>query len=272
MRENDSMRKLNYMRKKYAGLMLPGTSKFSPLDITALALCFGLFHGSFLQRALAAEPSAVEAGAISSTQATDVAGSATKHVPTSEELLSLRKAVDLAPNSAKAHYAYAHGLRAAGRTGQAISEYLDASKLDPTFYVVYHELALSKAKPEQLDEAIERLKLLQEHRPNDLLLCVALSELLEQRDELYAASKVLVDLIYGNHVPPQYISRVKARIHFLLNKNKDEQTMRKVQSEEPEADGAPLPLPESSLHRGLSASQLKDSKVMQNFGHPPILP
>ena len=131
---------------------------------------------------------------------------------------------------------------------------------------------MSKARPAQLDEAIERLRLLQAHRPNDLLLCISLSELLEQRDELYPAAKVLSDLLYTNTVPDKYLARLKARIHFLINKNKDEQTAKKIQVEESDADGAPLPLPESSLRRSLSASQLKDAKVMQNYGHAPLLP
>jgi predicted Zn-dependent protease len=151
-------------------------------------------------------------------------------------------------------------------------EYLDATQLDPAYYVSYHELSLSKARPEQLDEAIERLKQLHMHHPTDVLLCVALSELLEKRDEMYAASKVLSDLLYTNTIPEKYVNKVKARIHFLINKNKDEQTARSVQRDEPEGEGAPLPLPESSLRRSLSAGQLKDAKVMQNFGHAPLLP
>lgn len=235
--------------------------------------------GVTVSSTFAANGTLVESGSISETEAKaepQVLAPSSKvgglRVPSAAELSSLREAVDNAPNSAKAHYNYAHALRAAGKQSQAVTEYLDASQLDPTMYVVYHELALSKARPEQLEEAIDRLKLLQEHHPKELLLCVALSELLEQKDELYPAAKVLNDLVYANSVPEKYLARVKARIHFLLIKNKEEQTLKKVQSEEPEADAAPLPLPESSLRRSLSASQLKDAKVMQNFGHSQLLP
>lgn len=215
-------------------------------------------------------PSSVPVEGSVSTDATQPAQGA--HIPTDQEILVLKRAVDDAPNDAKVHYAYAHALRAAGKQSQAVAEYLDATQLDPANYVSYHELALSKARPEQLDEAIERLRQLQKHRPTELLLCISLSELLEQRDELYPAAKVLSDLLYTNTIPSKFVNRVKARIHFLINKNKDEQTARSVQSAEPEGEGAPLPLPESSLRRSLSASQLKDAKVMQNFGHAPLLP
>ena len=193
-------------------------------------------------------------------------------VPSEQEMQTLRKAVEDRPNDARVHYAYGHALRACGKQAQAVVEYLDATQLDPAYYVSYHELSLSKARPEQLDEAIERLRQLHMHHPTDVLLCVSLSELLEKRDEMYAASKVLSDLLYTNTIPEKYVNKVKARIHFLINKNKDEQTARSVQHDEPEGEGAPLPLPESSLRRSLSASQLKDAKVMQNFGHAPLLP
>jgi Tfp pilus assembly protein PilF len=194
------------------------------------------------------------------------------NVPNEQELRKLRSAMEDAPNDAKVHYAYGHALRAAGKQAQAVVEYLDATQLDPAYYVSYHELSLSKARPEQLDEAIERLRQLHTHHPTELLLCISLSELLEKRDELYPAAKVLSDLLYTNTIPEKFVNRVKARIHFLINKNKDEQTARSVRSDEPEGEGAPLPLPESSLRRSLSASQLKDAKVMQNFGHAPLLP
>jgi hypothetical protein len=269
------MRKFSTITRtsKQAGLL-------SRFNLLAKLMLFTVACGATSTMAFAANGTLVESGSVSETesksepQALPPGGAKTPapRVPSTTELATLREAVENTPNSAKAHYNYAHALRAAGKQSQAVTEYLDASQLDPTLYVVYHELSLSKARPEQLDEAIERLKLLQEHRPNELLLCIALSELLEQKDELYPAAKVLNDLVYANTVPEKYLARVKARIHFLLIKNKEEQQLKKVQSEEPEADAAPLPLPESSLRRSLSASQLKDAKVMQNFGHSQLLP
>ena len=247
------------------------TYRLGPLRGYACMALASLIVGIAPQVGFAGDSTLLESGSISTSAAAPARPTA-PHVPSAQELATLRDAIDVSPTSAKAHYAYAHALRAAGKQSQAVVEYLDASQLEPTFYVAYHELSLSKARPDQLDEAIDRLKLLQEHRPKDLLLCVSLSELLEQRDELYPAAKVLNDLVFDNNVPEKYLARVKARIHFLLLKNKEEQTVKKIQSEEPEADAAPLPLPESSLRRSLSANQLKDAKVMQNFGHAPLLP
>lgn len=268
MQERKYMRdkKLNNFDQAFAGRSIRSCG----LVLSALLGLAGLCA----PQAALAERTLLESGSVSATGSSAPTPSATAapHVPSASELAALKSAVDASPNVGKVHYEYAHALRAAGKQSQAVVEYLDASQLEPTLYVAYHELSLSKARPEQLDEAIDRLKLLQEHRPKDLLLCVSLSELFEQRDELYPAAKVLNDLVYSNSVPEKYLPRVKARIHFLLNKNKEEQTLRKVQSEEPEADAAPLPLPESSLRRSLSASQLKDAKVMQNFGHSQLLP
>jgi tetratricopeptide (TPR) repeat protein len=193
-------------------------------------------------------------------------------IPTAEELARLKQAVEDSPQEAKTHYAYAHALRLLAKNERAVTEYLDATALEPTLYVAYHELALSKARPDQLDQAIERLELLKEHRPKDLLLCVALSELYEQRDNLYFAAKVLSDLLHTNSVPEKYLARVKTRVHYLLTKNKDAQAASQIQHDDLEGESAPLPLPESSLKRNLSAGQMKDARVMQSFGHAPLLP
>ncbi len=193
------------------------------------------------------------------------------HAPSAVEMINLKQRVLDTPQDAQAHYAYAHGLRLMGRNEQASIEYLEATSLDPSLFIAYHELALSKARPAQLDEAIDRLYALMEHQPRSLMLRVGLSELLEQRGKLYPASKILVDLVYAKAVPEKYLPKVEARIHYLLSKNKEAQTSEKVHSEDGDSD-APLPLPESSLRRSLSASKLKDAKVMQNFGHANLLP
>jgi tetratricopeptide (TPR) repeat protein len=244
---------------------LRGVCSFAVVALSTLCAPAGVQAGNTL----------LETGSVSADSVPaqlPASATAKANIPSEQDLRKLRSAVEDAPNDAKTHYAYGHALRAAGKQAQAVVEYLDATQLDPAYYVSYHELSLSKARPEQLDEAIERLRQLQTHHPTELLLCISLSELLEKRDELYPAAKVLSDLLYTNTIPEKYVNRVKARIHFLINKNKDEQTARSVQSDEPEGEGAPLPLPESSLRRSLSANQLKDAKVMQNFGHAPLLP
>jgi tetratricopeptide (TPR) repeat protein len=192
-------------------------------------------------------------------------------IPSPADLLMLKQRVQDAPQDAQAHYVYGHALRLTGRQEQAAVQYLEATSFDPSLFVAYHELSLSKARPEQLDEAIERLNALMGHQPKVLMLRVGLSELLEQRGKLYPAAKVLVDLVYEKAVPEKYLPKVEARIHYLLSKNKDAQTAEKIHSDDAESD-APLPLPESSLRRSLSATKLKDAKVMQNFGHANLLP
>jgi tetratricopeptide (TPR) repeat protein len=192
--------------------------------------------------------------------------------PVAQEVAELQKQVDDSPQDAKLHLAYAHALRLSGKHEHAAKEYLEATSLEPSLFVAYHELSLSKARPELLDEAIERLNHLKENQPRNLMLRVALSELLEQRGKLYPAAKVLVDLVYDNAVPEQYLPKVKARIHYLLAKNKDAMAVAKAVNDDLENDSTPLPLPESSLRRNAATKTLKDAKVMQNFGNSTLLP
>jgi len=193
-------------------------------------------------------------------------------VPSAQEVADLQKQVDESPQDAKLHLAYAHALRLSSKHEQAAKEYLEATSLEPSLFVAYHELSLSKARPELLDEAIDRLNHLRENQPKNLMLRVALSELLEQRGKLYPAAKVLVDLVYDNAVPEQYMPKVKARIHYLLAKNKDAMAVQKAVNDDLENDSTPLPLPESSLRRNAATKTMKDAKVMQNFGNSTLLP
>jgi tetratricopeptide (TPR) repeat protein len=184
-----------------------------------------------------------------------------------------REVVQQSPESAKARYALGRALRIAGKNQEAASELLEATSMDPSLYVAYHELSLTKARPQQIDEAIDRLTILKDEKPRDLLLRVALSELLEANGKVYQASRILVDLVYQNAVPEKYVARVNARIHYLLGKAKDTHASEKVAAEDPtEEDSLPPPLPEASLRRNLSASKIKDSKSGQGYGHAPLLP
>lgn len=184
-----------------------------------------------------------------------------------------RQVVQQSPENAKARYELGRALRIAGKNQEAASELLEATSMDPSLYVAYHELSLTKARPQQIDEAIDRLTILKDEKPKDLLLRVALSELLEANGKVYQASRILVDAVYQNAVPEKYVARVNARIHYLLSKAKDVHAAEKVASEDPtEEDSLPPPLPEASLRRNLSASKIKDSKSVQGFGHAPLLP
>ena len=184
-----------------------------------------------------------------------------------------REKVTAAPQDAKARYEYAKALRQAGKQAEAASELLEATAMDPSLYVAYHELSLVKARPEQLDEGIERLNMLKNERPKDLMLRVALSELLEQRGDSYHAAHTLVEIVYQNDVPAKYVARVQSRIHYLLSKAKDAHATEKAApaDEVDEENTLAPPLPEASLHRNLSASKLKDAKG-QGFGHAPLIP
>lgn len=188
------------------------------------------------------------------------------------EVQAARERVQASPQDAKARFELGRALRLAGKPEQAASEYLEATSLDPSFYLAYHELSLIKCRPEQIDEAADRLNGLKEQKPKDLMLRVALSELLEQKGQNYAAARVLVDMVYQNAVPEKYLKKVNSRIHFLLSKTKDVQTAQKVQSEDEDMDSVPPPLPETTLHRNLAASKVKDPKSMQGFGHTTLLP
>jgi Flp pilus assembly protein TadD len=188
-----------------------------------------------------------------------------------------RELVQQSPENASARYKLGRALRLAGKNQEAASELLEATSVDPSLYVAYHELSLTKARPQQIDEAIDRLTILKDEKPKDLMLRVALSELLEQNGKTYQASRILVDLVYQNAVPEKYVARVNARIHYLLGKAKDSHASEKAATQDSAQDAAeeeslPAPLPEASLRRNLSASKIKDSKSGQGFGHAPLLP
>lgn len=186
-------------------------------------------------------------------------------------LEALRSKAEAAPQDATARLELARALRLAGKHEQAALEYLEASALEPTMYLAYHELSLCQARNDQLDEAIDRLKHLSNERPKDLMLRVAMSELLEKRGDNYRAARTLVDLVYKNAVPDRYVAKVQARIHFLLSKCREVQTPDNETTETGEMDSAPVPLPDTGLRRPI-ASKGKDGRPPQGFGHTTLLP
>ena len=189
--------------------------------------------------------------------------------PETLDLATLQTKVDEAPQDAKLRLAYARALRAAGKSYQAATECLETTALEPGMFVAYHELALCKPTNEQMDEAIERLNHLRDERPSELMLRVALSELLELRGDNYASARALVDLVYQDKVPRQYLPKVQARIHYLLSKTKDIQAAQGAKIDDGALDTLPAPLPESTLRRNIAASKTKQA---QGFGHSTLLP
>lgn len=193
--------------------------------------------------------------------------------PTAQQLEHAHAAVSAQPSSSPAHFALAELLRRSGRNQEAAKEYLQAGLLDPSNYVAFHNLSLCDAEHAQLDEGIASLTKLQAEKPSELMLRVALSELLEKRGNYYQAARVLVDLVYRNAVPERFTKKVNARIHYLLAKSKEaHQGKDKNFVSDEDIEATPLPLPEASLKKDLTASKIKEPKAMRSVGHTPLLP
>jgi hypothetical protein len=194
-----------------------------------------------------------------------------------QEALKLAAQASLAaPRDTKKRFDLAEAMRLCGEPKKAAIEYLDVTSLDPSYYIAYHNLLKCKPTVEQLDEGLDRLGKLEAQQPKNLMLRVAISEVYEQKGDLYQAARSLVDLQYSHSIPEKYLPKINQRIHFLLMKAKDVQTIQTAektqQAPDDEIDGAPLPLPEAALDKDLSATKLKDSKVTEGYGHARLLP
>jgi hypothetical protein len=202
------------------------------------------------------------------SSASDIA----KTTPSEAEFKLAKDNLAAAPKDFKAHFALAELYKRSGANKEAVKEYALTTELNRAYYVAYHQMAFSNPDSQVVEAAIERLNKLKEDKPRDLLLRVALSELLEQRKEYYHAARTLVDLLYQNAVPEQHTAKVNARIRLLLSKAKDMQNLEKARGIEDDMEVVPPPLPESSLRRNLHASKIKEPKVMPGVGHAPLLP
>lgn len=178
------------------------------------------------------------------------------------------------PEQAKAFFERAEALRKAGQDVKAAEYYLKAGEADPSYYLAFHQLSVVKASPEQVDEGISRLTELRKKRPRELMLHVALSELLEKKGEYKNAAHTLVGLVYLDAVPPEFHTKVEARIHYLLVKARDkrakEKTVKNLSDEE--LDIVPPPLPESPLKKELSPSGSKESRMIKGVGNARLVP
>lgn len=189
-----------------------------------------------------------------------------------QELQVARAQVRANPSDARSHFNLAELLRRAGRHREAAQEYLEVVDLEPANYYAYHMLSAVNADPAQVEEGITRLESLKQEKPKDLMLRVALSELLEKRGNYYQAARQLVDLVYQNAVPEKYHQKINARIHYLLSKAKDAHNKVNSYIAEDELDSSPPPLPESSLSKDLTVSKLKEPRFMKSTGNAPLLP
>jgi thioredoxin-like negative regulator of GroEL len=243
--------------------------------------------GNFMQ---ASVPALADTGSVASTPAATVAAAEDAGAPqlkptqplvgkitmpgisnetTSVEVLKARVAA--APQDAKARFNLAHALRLQGNNAQACSQLLEATSTDPSYFLAYHELTLSKPSAEQVDEAIERLNRLRDLCPRELMLRVALSELLELKGDNYSAARALVDLVYEQGVPPQHMAKVQARIHFLLSRTKDAQTTHTATEEDGGLDSLAPSMPETGYKRNIATTKVQ-GKDTQSFGNSTLLP
>jgi tetratricopeptide (TPR) repeat protein len=194
----------------------------------------------------------------------------------SEQLKLAEQAVQDTPRDAKKRFELAEALRKSGELHKASIQYLDLTVLDPGYYVAYHQLISTKPSNDQLDEAIERLNKLKEQHPDELMLRVALSEVLEQRGEIYKAARALVDLQLANGVSSKYAIKINARVRYLLSKAKDMHTAEKAQQAVRPAtedlDSVPIPIPDTGSDKDLSTAKLKNATVPEGYGHAKLLP
>lgn len=180
-----------------------------------------------------------------------------------------RDASDANPASAPLKFKYAEALKRAGRNEDAIREYLATTEIDASYYLAYHQMTLCSPDAKALAEGVKRLTHLMSDKPKELMLRVALSELLEAQGQYFHASKVLVDLVFENAVPPKFTAKVQNRIRYLQSKSRTEHASRKVADTHSKTDSGdpPLPLPDENLSRGLSASRLEKGQEADGFGH-----
>lgn len=191
--------------------------------------------------------------------------------PTFEELRRSKSDSENNPADPKLKFAYAEVLRRAGKPKDACRVYLEAGELDPQFYLAYHQMSLICEDHNQLKEALARLNHLKAERPKDLLLRVAMSELMEKMGDYYHGAHTLVELVYDNAVPEKYLDKVNRRIRFLMSKARDHHAATALTQHEETVEAPPLPLPEGSLKRDLTGSKIREPRTMRSMGHVPVL-
>jgi len=182
------------------------------------------------------------------------------------------------PASPDLSFKFAEALRLNGETTKANHQYLHTTEVEPSFYLAYHQLFLYCNDSRIMDEAINRLRFLKQDKPNELMLRVALSELLEKKREFYEASRELIDLVFANLVPEKYKEKVNTRIRYLQAKTTTAQSHREANAGDAHLGESiskpPLPVNDDMLKRGMSLSKVKfdtpDLDSDANFRHVPL--
>lgn len=235
-----------------------------PLSITTL-LCLQLCSN------LQAQAQAQSQGKPGSSQSQAVANA----VP---DLDQARENSENNPASPEMSYKFAEALRLNGESVKANHQYLHTTEVEPSYYLAYHQLFLNCSDQRILDDALNRLRFLKQDKPNELMLRVALSELLEKKREYYEASRELIDLVFANLVPEKYKEKVNTRIRYLQAKTTTAQSHREANAGDAHQTESiskpPLPVNEDMLKRGVSLSKVKfdtpDLDSDSNFRHVPL--
>lgn len=182
------------------------------------------------------------------------------------------------PSSAEMSFKLAEALRLNGDVVKANHQYLHTTEIEPAFYLAYHQIFVHCNEERVLDDAINRLRFLKQDKPNELMLRVALSELLEKKKEYFEASRELIELVFANSVPEKYKEKVNTRIRYLQAKTTSAQARREANAgginSEDSASKPPLPVTENLLQKGVSLSKVKfdtpDLDADANFRHVPL--
>lgn len=191
------------------------------------------------------------------------------------ELKLCKEQVKAKPEDAQLHLKIAELERGLGNKNNALEEYVKTTELDPTAYMAFHQIAMLSNDQKQLDQSIEKLNKLILEKPKELMLRVALSELIEKRGNYYQAARTLIDITYANAVPEKYKNKVNARIHFLLTQQKkaqQQESQETASNNEEELDVVPAPLPVQTNKRSIASAKIKDSKEVKGMGNVPLLP
>ena len=147
----------------------------------------------------------------------------------SQQIKSIRESIDLSPLDVSKRLRLARLLKQSGQTRQAAIEDLNATAVDPSTCIAYHEMLQNKASVDQINECVARLTKYDQLQPNQLSVRMTLSELYEEKGDYYQAARVLVDLQYvKGAIPTKFAELIDERIHGLLNDSKDAQTTEKA--------------------------------------------
>ena len=189
-----------------------------------------------------------------------------------------KEAVSLAPTDLDKRLHFARLLRRSGNVKQAAIEYLNATVLNPACCPAYHEMLLCSPSVGQIDEAIDRLKKLDEFKAKQLATKMVLSELYEHKEDYYHAARILVDLQYSQDIPQKYVPQIDSRIHMLLGKTKDTRTIEKAVEQKTNVEdkefnpGTPLPMPDTAVNTDVPVGRLRNTRVQEDYGHAQLSP